>query len=842
VKLIWLVDNLDFDIARNRLRVFHFAKYFHQTLGFEPLITDAPSTAYEKLTSDSLLIINRKLDRAILSLLYKANFYGTSVVVDICNLPQNVGFFLHICSLVDILAVPTWSLKSSILEICSEHIHKNKIKIVPDIAEKFETILDTFNYLSTDIFFQNKGTYSLKLKSSIQIDDIQNCLRSSVEDRPGEITILEYPYEDQSNLSLAGLDSFLFDLAIFQKTYGFKIILFENCLHLAEKFKKTKGLIYEIIPYSLTSLITQLTKTNISIVAYGSNTFHQVSSNFKELFSLANDVPVIAIKSSNNTELIDSIYLTFKDGMSASFDEKSPLPKLKPSKYFCKVSERYLLSTIAELYSDLLRSLVCSKKVTSRTPIISKQPMIDISGKSNQTSSSSQENLAVISDGIPARKLLDIHKAWCERFVDSNIKFIHLDSPTLEQIEIYIKLKVIPYLLNSDKVEDSYPLFFEDKYILYLKEDKQDKFIHDLENYQKLYLLPDQFITKMELDSFDNFLISHSNERPNLPLRNNSQTASLTVDTITISPNNFDLVIVVPIQNKGWILDGIAKEIVNRHSLSSCIIYSTKSCEQLPKSKNILFMHQSLLRKYYHNSLIDPSVSKISCWYTHSSGEDAEIIQDYTYIFNNIHKVIFTCSTNQECWIHRGVDRTKTVVILGGYDSNLFLPHNRNPNQYIGLCSSYYERKNPMLMFNIIKHMPQYQFMLIGRNWEKFSLFEYLMQNGNLIYKQITYKEYPYYYSKMDVFLSTSYLEGGPIPVLESMASNCFPVVSDTGFASDIIQHGKNGFLFDPNASFEEVIDLIIEAKSLSNVDISSSVQSSSWSSFVKSFNNYVLS
>ena len=138
--------------------------------------------------------------------------------------------------------------------------------------------------------------------------------------------------------------------------------------------------------------------------------------------------------------------------------------------------------------------------------------------------------------------------------------------------------------------------------------------------------------------------------------------------------------------------------------------------------------------------------------------------------------------------------------------------------------------------------MPQYQFMLIGRNWEKFSLFEYLMQNGNLIYKQITYKEYPYYYAKMDVFLSTSYLEGGPIPVLESMASNCFPVVSDTGFASDIIQHGKNGFLFDPSASFEEVIDLIIEAKSLSNVDISSSVQSSSWSSFVKSFNNYVLS
>ena len=210
--------------------------------------------------------------------------------------------------------------------------------------------------------------------------------------------------------------------------------------------------------------------------------------------------------------------------------------------------------------------------------------------------------------------------------------------------------------------------------------------------------------------------------------------------------------------------------------------------------------------------------------------------------FNAIHKVVFTCSANQKCWVDRGVDKSKTVVILGGYDSDLFLPHNRNPNQYIGLCSSYYERKNPMLMFDIIKYLPQYQFLLIGRNWEEFSQFEYLQQYGNLTYKQIKYKEYPYYYSKMDVFLSTSTLEGGPIPVLESMACNCFPVVSNTGFASDIIEHGKNGFLFDPNAHYDEVINLIIEAKSLSNLDISSSVHSSSWSSFVESFNNYVLS
>ena len=842
MKLIWLVDNLNFDIARNRLRVFHFARYFHQNLEFEPFITDSPSSVYERLTSDSILIISRKTDRAILSLLYKAYFYGVSIVADICDLPKNRGFFLHVFSLVDILVVPTYSLKNSILELSSEHMDKNKIKIVPDIAENFQTIFDTFNYLSSDKFVQDKKTYSLNLKSSINTNSIQNYIQASVADGPGEITILEYPYEKQSNLSLRGLDSFLFDLAIFQKTYGFKIVLFENCLPLAEKLKKTEGLKYEIVPYSLTSLITQLSRTTISIVAYGSNAFHGISSNFKELMSLANDIPVIAIKSSNNTELIDSVYLTFKDGMSATFDKKSPLPKLEPSKYFSKVSERFLLSTISELYSNILKSLICSKEVKSRTPINNKKQEVCNSDTSSLQLNSTQYNLAVIADSIPAKKILDIHKTWSERFIDSNIKFIHLGSPTLEQIEMYIKLKVIPYLLYSGKAENSYPLFFEDQYILYLEEDRQNQFIHGLESYQKIYLLPDQFITKMTVDSLEDFLISRSFELSNSPLERNSLTAQPSNEEATFGTMDLDLVVVVPIQNKGWILDGIAKEIVSRHSSSSCIIYSKNSCEPLPKSKHILFMHQSLLRKYFHNSSIDPSISKIACWYTHSSGENTEIIKDYICIFNAIHKVVFTCSANQKCWVDRGVDKSKTVVILGGYDSDLFLPHNRNPNQYIGLCSSYYERKNPMLMFDIIKYLPQYQFLLIGRNWEEFSQFEYLQQYGNLTYKQIKYKEYPYYYSKMDVFLSTSTLEGGPIPVLESMACNCFPVVSNTGFASDIIEHGKNGFLFDPNAHYDEVINLIIEAKSLSNLDISSSVHSSSWSSFVESFNNYVLS
>ena len=71
VKLFWLVDNLNFDITRNRLRVFHFARYFHQSSQFEPVISDSPREIYNQLEKECILIVNRKLDRSILSLLYK---------------------------------------------------------------------------------------------------------------------------------------------------------------------------------------------------------------------------------------------------------------------------------------------------------------------------------------------------------------------------------------------------------------------------------------------------------------------------------------------------------------------------------------------------------------------------------------------------------------------------------------------------------------------------------------------------------------------------------------------------------------------------------------------------
>ena len=68
------------------------------------------------------------------------------------------------------------------------------------------------------------------------------------------------------------------------------------------------------------------------------------------------------------------------------------------------------------------------------------------------------------------------------------------------------------------------------------------------------------------------------------------------------------------------------------------------------------------------------------------------------------------------------------------------------------------------------------------------------------------------YIARWMFFYLLPYWRARPVPVLEAMMSNCVPVASKTGFCPDIIDHGNNGYLFETDASYSDVIPLIEEA------------------------------
>ena len=61
--------------------------------------------------------------------------------------------------------------------------------------------------------------------------------------------------------------------------------------------------------------------------------------------------------------------------------------------------------------------------------------------------------------------------------------------------------------------------------------------------------------------------------------------------------------------------------------------------------------------------------------------------------------------------------------------------------------------------------------------------------------------------------------------------SNVVPVASRTGIAPDIIEHGKNGYIFDLDAPAAAIADLIEKASQLSG-NVRASVEHLTWRRF----------
>lgn len=284
----------------------------------------------------------------------------------------------------------------------------------------------------------------------------------------------------------------------------------------------------------------------------------------------------------------------------------------------------------------------------------------------------------------------------------------------------------------------------------------------------------------------------------------------------------------------GRILGRICQEISAYFSGKS--IFADSSAN-LPMGEMYFFPHYSFLSEALKEN---PYLwqSKLFVWYTHPKSEERLKIteEELYYILRRASKVICTCSRHAKLLVLKGLNPNNvTYIIGGGADPEVFLAHQRS-NGSVGFCSAYSERKNPELMLSIVKAMSHRKFILLSANnnryaWTNYKRFNELVSLPNMSYVEVPYSDFPKYYTKMDVFVSTSDLEGGPVPLLEAMMCNIVPVVSDTGFAFDIIRHGENGFLFNADSQVKDICSLIEKAFEIKG-NIRKTVEHLTWKKF----------
>ena len=278
--------------------------------------------------------------------------------------------------------------------------------------------------------------------------------------------------------------------------------------------------------------------------------------------------------------------------------------------------------------------------------------------------------------------------------------------------------------------------------------------------------------------------------------------------------------------DKDWIFGAKVRRLAKFSGLNSNTYFHNR-LRDLPDSDGYFFVfHQYFYRAIRHNPKI--LNRKNIVMFTHPNWTFSFSESHVIWCLNKADKVICLNSKVQRELIAAGLDAKKTSLIHIASDPDFFYKHERKTGD-VGFCSAFGERKNPDLVYQLVKNMPERKFHLIGRYWENYERYDEMKNMANFTYyNNKSYDTYPDLYSKIDIFISPSILEGGPVPVLEAMLSNCFPIASKTGFCPDVISDGKNGFLFDIDTEYSEVIKLIKLADS-KTIDVRQTALEYSW-------------
>lgn len=266
--------------------------------------------------------------------------------------------------------------------------------------------------------------------------------------------------------------------------------------------------------------------------------------------------------------------------------------------------------------------------------------------------------------------------------------------------------------------------------------------------------------------------------------------------------------------NRNWILGNWIKEIESRshgrarvHWIGS--VFAQKHFWEkfikfpLPNHGAYFFSYPSIFESYLRSNPERYQFRSIVN-YTHNLEELGDL-DHQAQILNRAHSVHFNCSANANSLIEAGLDMRKVRLVYGAVDIDCRQQEGikREPKTVL-LASMFSERKGLDILPEVVKLMPDWKFIILGRGWDGFLKETNLVTSPNIEYQFFNKEARNVAISRATLFLSLSRLEGGPIPLIESMSAGVIPIATDTGFARDIIVEGINGIVIpNPPTAFQ---------------------------------------
>ncbi len=240
------------------------------------------------------------------------------------------------------------------------------------------------------------------------------------------------------------------------------------------------------------------------------------------------------------------------------------------------------------------------------------------------------------------------------------------------------------------------------------------------------------------------------------------------------------------------------------------------------------------------------------------SDEVAKHIHDFVKTKNEIYKVITASSLVYKRLIKWGIPSNKLVLIHTGVDTNLFLMPSKNKKTFIRDKLGF--KKNEIVIGSFQKDGVGWGEGILPKNIKGPDLFVHSIEiiaktlpivvlltgpsrgyikneltKRNIKFKHVylkNYEEIVDYYHALDLYIVSSREEGGPKPLIESMASGVPVVTTNVGMAKDFIKDNINGGIvesFNPKDIAKKSIEILNLPKELLISNARKDVMKADW-------------
>jgi glycosyltransferase involved in cell wall biosynthesis len=217
-----------------------------------------------------------------------------------------------------------------------------------------------------------------------------------------------------------------------------------------------------------------------------------------------------------------------------------------------------------------------------------------------------------------------------------------------------------------------------------------------------------------------------------------------------------------------------------------------------------------------HSTKVSLKKSKIVVFVTQLQDNELNMIRNNIQSFNLAKRIIVQNLFVFESLIEAGVSKNIVSLFPGAIDRNLFYPAPKTDvckDKFVLVSGDFKERKNPEMIKKVISQLPDINFIIHGHNLEIFGIgFFDSFKNVELI--PFNFLNQPKLMRDASAYLMISTLEGGPIPVLESLASGTPVVASNVGFCSEYI-NSENGWLLNNSSNVHEIENALTYAMDL---------------------------